>query len=312
MQPSKKICRCYWMIQKRAKKPEFVSQMIYDISSGQGRGRGSVQGIRETGSWRTIALSTGESKATSFTMGDGGTYARVLSIWGSPFGTERKSKAKLISKLTKIMHKNYGHAGSLFVIHLIKNRKKWKLWRKQYTSLIGMYRDEAGLNEVALRQCSYFAVIHMAARIAKEALGLSLHHKKHLKKVYRTAIFESSEADRAKEALHLVISWAMSSKDSFWTKSADKQPPTGWLGAWNPLNHRKDRQKGWDEDDDDSLLTLGILPNALEKYLKEKGFEPKSIIRTWKDKGWLDTKGEKKGLTRKLHIGASNPRICSQ
>jgi len=298
----------------------MVSKIIYDISSGQGRGRGSIQGLRDTGSWRTIALSNGEAKVTSFTTADGGTHARVLSIWGSPFGKKNKKKAKLISKITKTFHKNYGHAGYRFVEYLMKNRKKWKLWKERYTELVGLYQDKSGSNEVALRQSSYFAVIHLTAILAKKVLGLPIDYKKHLSKVFEKAITETSEADRAKEALHEVVSWTVSNKDYFWKAGDDstKQPLNGWLGVWNPdervhklrkKSHKKSARPDWDgRDTDDGLGSVAFMPHQLEKFLKERGYEAKSIVRTWKDKGWLDTTGEKKGLKKKVSLDGERPR----
>ncbi len=304
---------------KRAAKPEMVSKIIYDISSGQGRGRGSIQGARDTGSWRTIALSNGESKATSFTIADGGTYARVLSIWGSPFGKKDKRKATIISEITKTIHINYGHAGYRFIRYLMKNRKNWKSWKERYSKLLSIYQNKAGSNEVALRQCSFFAVIHLTAILAKKALDLPIDYKKHLPKVFKKAIAETSGADRAKEALQEVLSWVISNKDSFWTPgggSSTKQPLGGWLGVWNPDSNAPVKTKSsgkksnkWDENDTNSNLeSVAFMPNQLHKYLKAEGYEAKTIIRTWKDKKWIDISGEEKGLTKKVSIDGERPR----
>src|SRR5215212_8643622 len=79
---------------KRAKQRSLVAQTIYDVVQGRGRGRGSPKGLRRSGSWRTILLSTGEAPATSFTE-DAGTRARILTLWGSPFGNSDESTAQL-------------------------------------------------------------------------------------------------------------------------------------------------------------------------------------------------------------------------
>jgi len=97
---------------------------------------------------------------------------------------ERTEKSKVDQQITKTFHKNYGHAGYRFVEYLLKNRKKWKSWKERYTELVGLYQDKAGSNEVALRQASYFAVIHLTAILAKKVLGLPIDYKKHLSKVF--------------------------------------------------------------------------------------------------------------------------------
>jgi len=65
----------------------------------------------------------------------------------------------------------------------------------------------------------------------------------------------------------------------------------------------------WDgRDTDDGLGSVAFMPHQLEKFLKDRGYEAKSIIRTWKDKGWLDTAGEKKGLKKKVSLDGERPR----
>ncbi len=191
---------------KKAKYPNFISQILYDQSSGQSRGRGSIHGMRGSGSWRTVLLSSGESKATNATAGEGGTHARVLSIYGAPFGIPKdedaiNKKAKLINQLITIIHENYGHAGPRFVQYLIKNREKWDSWRQKYASLKEMYENQAGSNGVSIRQSAFLAIIHMVAIIAEEALELTLDYEKHLSIMSKRVMAESLEADRAKEAL---------------------------------------------------------------------------------------------------------------
>jgi primase-polymerase (primpol)-like protein len=305
---------------KMAKYPQMVSQLLYDSVSGQGRGRGSIQGVRPKGSWRTILLSCGESKAVNFTAGDGGAHARVLSLWGSPFGKRKKAKAKLIRRLTKIIHKNYGHAGYRFVCYLIRNRDKWDEYRKKYSELTTYYQDQAGSYEVAQRQCEYYAVIHLAAILANKALGLTIDYERHLEKVFKKVITETSEANRAKEALQEVLSWALSNKDSFWMHGhgSSKQPFTGWLGVLNPSEKWQDKKtkadskstdREWDDDDTHGyLLSVAFIPHQLERFLKTQGYESKAITRTWKDNGWLDVSGEKKGLTKKVLLDGGRPR----
>jgi hypothetical protein len=72
------------------------------------------------------------------------------------------------------------------------------------------------------------------------------------------------------------MSWAESHQDSFWRPDQKKQPPNGWLGVWNP-NGNKD--------------LIAFVPYRLEKFLKDETYEPRSIIRIWKDDGYLKVEG---------------------
>jgi len=51
---------------KRAKNSKMVSELLYTVAGGRGRGRGNTTSLAATCSWRTVLLSSGEAPATSF------------------------------------------------------------------------------------------------------------------------------------------------------------------------------------------------------------------------------------------------------
>jgi putative DNA primase/helicase len=80
---------------KRVKDLRQVANVLYEVATGQGRGRGTVKGTAATRTWRTVLLSTGEAPAVSFTQ-DGGTRARCLEIRGAPFGKTNADTAEMV------------------------------------------------------------------------------------------------------------------------------------------------------------------------------------------------------------------------
>ena len=273
-----------------AKHPGLISKFIYSFPSGKGRGRGTPSGMQERSSWETVALSSGEAKATSFSTG-GGAHARVLSLWGIPFKEQSEEKHQQIQKMVGIIQGNYGHAGPRFVKYLIKNRGQWREWLKQYSEIIKGYQEAAGQNAVALRQATYIGLIEMAAILAERALGLSINYKTHLKEISKMSIAETFEANKAKEAYEVVMSWASSHKDSFWRQGLRKQPVTGWLGVWNAYGRRQ---------------LIAFVPHRLKTFLHDQGYEPNSIIRIWKEERYLKFKG--KDLTCKISLEGQRTR----
>src|SRR5262249_15857607 len=113
---------------QRARRPQDVQQTIYDVSQGRGRGRGSLRGLARQSAWQTVLLTNGERPLASFTQA-GGTHARTLELWGSPFGQKNKQTGVIVRKLNRAVKRNYGHAGPLFVQYVLKNRAKWGDWR---------------------------------------------------------------------------------------------------------------------------------------------------------------------------------------
>jgi uncharacterized protein (DUF927 family) len=156
----------------RARRPQDVEQMIYDASQGRGRGRGSPKGLAAQGAWRTAVMSSGERPLSTFTQA-GGTHARVLESWAtSPFGAKNKGMGALVRKLNREIKRNYGHAGPLFVKHLMKNRKVWPEWRKTYRKYVKEYEEKAGDNALAGRLADHFATIRPTAELVHAALEL--------------------------------------------------------------------------------------------------------------------------------------------
>ena len=185
---------------KRAKNQDQVAQIIYDVASGRGRGRGSPQGLRRSGTFRTVLLMNGEAPATSFTQ-DGGTRARVLTLWGSPFGGTSSETATMVNALDRSLRRHYGHAGPRLVSYLVQNRSRWSVWRKEYRNIQRAYEERAGDNSVANRMSAHFAVITMAARLAHEAMELPWDYADPVEPLWDELVREAEESDRSEAAL---------------------------------------------------------------------------------------------------------------
>ncbi len=130
---------------KTVKKADEIAQTLYDFAGGQGRGRGSKAGLQSSGTWQSVMLSSGEAPATTFTQ-DGGTRARVLTLWGRPFG--EGNQAVLVQNLNSAVTANYGHVGPAFIKWLIDHKEDWPALRNRYKELVAHFAAQAGDNEV--------------------------------------------------------------------------------------------------------------------------------------------------------------------
>jgi len=101
----------------------MVPQVFYDLCSGTGRVRGSLDGLRQTRSWRLLFCSTGESPGVANTQ-DGGSRARVITITRSalPKGSDTQVKA-----LRNDLLAHYGHAGPAFIAEEPTIREYWAM-----------------------------------------------------------------------------------------------------------------------------------------------------------------------------------------
>lgn len=281
---------------KQAKNPKQVGQAIYDLVSGHGRGRGSLDGMRRSGSWRTVLLSTGEAPATSFSE-DGGTRTRALTLWGAPFGAADETTIPIVNRLNLVTTTNYGHAGPIFVRHLLAHRDGWDAWRGAYQAIHARYIDLAGVNVYAARLAAVFAIIDLAATLAHDALALPWPATDPIASLWDDIVHEADDADVAMRALQAISSWINANETAFFGRHQviygdPKVPHDGWAGRW-------DQSSSWTE--------ISFYPHRLESILTELGFDPAAALRSWRDRGWLNTEQDR--LTRLTRIDGNRVRL---
>lgn len=270
----------------RARRPQDIAQAIYAVTGGRGRARGTTLGLAGSGAWRTVMITSGESPLTSFTE-DGGTRARVLETWGSPFGGRTAETAVIVTQLNENILQHYGHAGPLFVAELIAMREDWPGLAEEYRLLRERYQQRAGTNSVAGRMAAHFAVLDLVEQLACIAGILPWTDQQTAAGLWDEITAETSEADRAAVALRHVYGWCQSHESEFLrgTHSTDSAPLHGWAGRWQIGATRGPSLTTGRAPDPDECLA--IYPHRLDAVLAERGFEPAAIRRLWGDRGWL-------------------------
>lgn len=293
---------------RHVKNADEVAKTIYSVAQGVGRGRGSVKGLARQDTWQTVLLTTGEQPATSFTE-DGGTRARVLSLWGSPFGASSPQMGKRARAINEAIKENFGHAGPQFVQFILDNREEWEGWRQEYREELRKFEELTEGNPFAARMAPHFAAIATAAWLAHEALDLPWEYEDPIEPLWDELVQEAGEADRAAAALRHVMDWAYAHQDEFFGRSPmDREPTRGWAGRWDseqdndaefPKHNPPDKKWEW----------IGFIPARLTEILREGHFESESIIRAWQDQQWLKVTPEATGICRRMYTGReSDPK----
>ncbi len=96
-------------------KQESLEKIVYMISSGTGRARGSKGGgLQQLNTWRTVAIATGEEPLSTETS-QTGVSTRVLELYGAPFDDEKS--ASLMHQLTPGC---CGWAGPYFIERILE------------------------------------------------------------------------------------------------------------------------------------------------------------------------------------------------
>jgi putative DNA primase/helicase len=260
---------------KKAKR-WVIESAPYDFASGKGRDRGTKTGLAFAGRWRSVMLTSGEQKITSFTQAVG-QHARVVCITGEPFGERSPEKARESETLSAVLYNNYGHAGRIFMRFVLEHRDEWPEWREVYEKCRRKYAAMAETNPVAARLSSPLAAIEVAGFVAREALGLPLVTP--VKDLFYEITREANDADKPTEALRSVVTWAARNPHAFYERHREDEdnnplvPAGGWLGKWA-------------KDDSE----LAIVPSSLKDFLRSQNYSDEEILRSWKNRGWLDCK----------------------
>ena len=268
---------------KLATNREEVGQAIYDFSQGRGRGRGTVKGTAVAGTWQTVMLSSGEQPITSFSK-DGGTRARVLTVWGSPFERADNSTRVVVEAINRGILQHYGHAGERWIRWLEKNWKDRSAWCERYGQLRRQFADLAE-GTIAARQAEHFALLALAAELAAAAKILPWEADDSLAGLFReVATGDDDGGDVGTSALQAAWQWAASHPTEFWPRpvqhnSTDTPPYTGWAGVWKRSPPPDAGVDGWE--------WIGFLPDRLKKILDEGGFSFEAVVRTWAERGWF-------------------------
>ncbi len=242
-----------------------VRPIVYQFSSGQGRGRGSLKGAQASAGWQTVMLSTGEQKLTSFSK-DGGAVGRVLSLEGSPFITADIESARLVQELNEQVSEHYGHMAEPWIRYLMAADMKY--WKKQFSEAYERYRAlSVGAGEVALRLSRIMGLIDVTGQMFDTCFGLSLYDQEELREEWVKITGESPEMDRAAEALEDVLGWVASRKRQF------------VINGISPFSG--------DVLGEIDAKELRIIAVRLNEFLISQGYEPRSIAKAWKEKGWV-------------------------
>jgi putative DNA primase/helicase len=178
--------------------------------------------------------------------------------------------------------KNYGDAGLEFVRFLHRERMRWPEFRGMFEEARADYLDVAKGNPVLVRIGEHVAVLQVAARLAHEALELPWDWKVPMDKLWDHLVSQADDTQRSARALEDFHAWAVCHQNRFTEGNLTRQ-----FGE-------ADRIGRWVRDADGNTVYLAILPTALTSILRQLRYrQTAGIVRSWNDRGWLLTDGDR-------------------
>lgn len=189
--------------------------LFYTIGNEIEKGRGKKEGgNRERGSWKTIALLTGEAPLLSKISNDGA-KVRVIEIGliqGEDFQISPQI-AEIINISKETNYKNYGHI-------IIPYLKQVLFYKDQLKSWFNDFKKELGITDnITDRKANQFAAIYVAGRLAEivyKDIGLpAMDPKEIVKKYWNRTVVNSPMVLQPIEALELVYNWIIENSHMF-------------------------------------------------------------------------------------------------
>ncbi|WP_135612771.1 DUF927 domain-containing protein [Methanococcoides sp. AM1] len=255
---------------------DVLQAIVYMVSNGQGRMRGKKDGgLRETGTWKTVALTTGEKSITSAT-GFTGQMVRVIGITGS-LGA---NTGEAIKKMREAVRKNYGHLAEPYFRKLFEHMDRLT---EMYSDGVKRYAN-TGTN-TGDRMADSFAILLVAGMLLEEVfkeIGIEPVDPCDVVDQYFYECVESEPIENySVRALNEIMDWMEIKRLCF--KDQDYIPssrPTDFYG--------------WIDE-----IYLDIIPSSLNKALKIAGYDPKRVKDDWEKMGLILCNKGRKDYARK-------------
>lgn len=250
------------------KDPAIVDTVLYMLPKNHGKPRGG--GWPNMIPWRTIAISTGEQPATSFTTHQGAS-ARVLSIQRAPFGTEGDASRIAAEALKHGIEANYGVAGPAFVMRLqeiLTEPGGRDRLRQRHADITVQLR---GTTDMTGRRAPLIAVVALAAELAYE-WGITPWEPPAPEEWLALFAADEERDNRPEMALDIVREYISGHASKLWGRvsaSGDERPPaSGWIG--------RDVDGG-----------VALLPELVREELRRRGYELDAVLPGWRERGIL-------------------------
>jgi len=148
---------------------QALDRLVYRLSSGQEKSRGSLEGLRQQKRWRGVVLSTGEIGLAGGSRRTG-VKARVIELAERPFGPG--DQGDLVEQIRSVCQRHHGHAGLRLVDYLagLDNAAVLEIRDRCQELMNGRFRRPG--EGIANRLAGQFALIATAGEILHRVLDL--------------------------------------------------------------------------------------------------------------------------------------------
>lgn len=269
-----------------------TERLVYMLINGGGKARGGRDlQLRETSSWRTVLLSTGEHELADENANTGA-QIRVLQFRVGGFG---ELGADQVDRLRDSACAHHGHLGRRWVRELLAI-DDWSEAIGAFKEFTRILRSKA-TDPLQQRTAIYFAVLCMAESMAHSLFDLGEMGGVTMQRAFRDTKGVLSEVRPvAERVFDDVVDWMASEPLAF--------PPLGRSAMGDEeVKGKAPVVHGYRRDDGTTLF----IPKQLQGFCAQRGVSYREVLRGWADREWIDC--EQGHSTKLVRINGSRQRV---
>lgn len=266
-------------ISKQYGGDEFIDQLIYMLSSGEGKTRSNINlGIRRVMRWQNVTITSGEHPLTDATS-QGGAINRVVNIECG--GTDIFEDGGEVSEIT---NENFGYAGKEIISYIISHLDNIQ---NDYNMFYDKLKDKA-----SGKQARSAAVLLTADKVLEAAIfndGILLDIDD-----LATRLRDNSYISENERCYHMIVDEINIKKNNFYRLSGEENAPRGEI--WGRIINDK-------SSDFERVL---FIPSKLEEIVTNANFSPEQFTKWAVDKDLF--KHRANGRKDYMAIDPNNPK----
>jgi hypothetical protein len=270
-----------------------VERLVYMLVNGGGKTRAQNDlTIRETPTWRTVVLSTGEHE-----LADEGTATgaqiRVIQLPVVGFGELTGAE---VDELREACAANAGSFGRFWVEQLL-SIDDWGPYRASLQEFTCRMRLHAR-NPLEGRTAAYFAILAVTEALAAQ-FGLGEPGGATMLRLFADQSRREQVESLADRALGLVQDWLMSEPDGF--------PELELSGSGEEDTPSRSRPNSKLQGFRKSNRQVIFIPAQFRNFCSGHRLSSREVLREWLQRGWLSH--EPGRLDKSVRVGAKNQRF---
>lgn len=271
-----------------------VERLVYMLVNGGGKTRAQNDlTIRETPTWRTVVLSTGERQLADESTATGA-QIRVIQLHVDGFG---KFTGAEVDELRETCAANAGSFGRFWIEQLL-SIDDWEPYRAALQDFTRKLRQSAR-NPLEGRTAAYFAVLAIAEGIASQ-YGLGEPGGSTMLRLFTETGRREQVESLADRALGLVQDWLMSEPDGFpeleMGGSGEEDRPA-------PRARPNSKQYGFRRSGNQVIF----IPAQFRVFCTAHRLSSREVLREWSQRGWLSH--EPNRLDKSVRVGPKIQRF---